>query len=70
MKWTYAVLYHQNGQAPQYRGWNLDGRIQDHFSGLSQSEVLNRLGTEGWELVSAVHRHGEPDPQFYLKRPA
>ncbi len=31
---------------------------------------LNRLGNEGWELVTVIEGYGVPSPMFYLKRPA
>jgi len=68
MKWEYAVLYHQSGRDPQYQGWSLNGHIQGHLKGFSQSEVLNGLGKEGWELVSVLLQERDPDPWFYLKR--
>lgn len=34
------------------------------------AKQLNRLGEEGWELVSVVEGFGVPAPVFYLKRPA
>ncbi len=33
------------------------------------ADQLNKLGRDGWELVSVVEGFGIPSPVFYLKRP-
>lgn len=32
-------------------------------------QELNALGADGWELVSAQHRHESTERYFYFKRP-
>ena len=45
--------------------------IKDHdeFEGKRIDEVFNKLGEEGWELVTSVYVHGLKGPSFVLKRP-
>ena len=69
MTWEYLHVTYQHGQAPQYQGWNVSGRIVQEFSGLSAEGLLNALGEDGWELVSVFADNVYPDPAFYLKRP-
>jgi hypothetical protein len=68
-KWEYVALYYQDGNDPQYQGWNIDGKILSASRGLSARSILNTMGAEGWELVSALYRDDERYEHFYLKRP-
>ncbi len=45
--------------------------IKDHaeFEGKRIDEVFNKLGEEGWELVTSVYVSSLKGPSFVLKRP-
>ena len=49
-RWSYKIAY----RSERAEGWIVDGNHTDEFDNLDDPEVLNRLGDEGWELVSVV----------------
>jgi hypothetical protein len=60
MGWEYIVV------SKRMDSWIVSGR--DDTEGTSVLiDLLNRLGAEGWELVTAIGDPGQP--RVYLKRP-
>lgn len=74
-KWEYKIVDLDHGQEPEE---NEKGeRHVDEVIGLITvpcgSNFLNRLGREGWEVVSVVQQHSEKSDKLaraYLKRRA
>jgi hypothetical protein len=50
-------------KAQIHRGTNVDN-VESDISGIS---TINRLGVDGWELVSVVHESGN-SVEYFLKR--
>jgi hypothetical protein len=68
-KWEYCAILNIT---PGTAGWKAQvargGIIETMDSDLSGTSTLNRLGAEGWELVSVSHQTGN-SAEYFLKRP-
>ena len=68
-KWEYCTV---NMITPGSGGWKAQlshgGAIENVESDLTGISTLNRLGMNGWELVSVVHQTGN-SAEYFLKRP-
>jgi hypothetical protein len=68
-KWEYCTILNIT---PGTAGWKAqvarNGIIETMDSDLSGITTLNRLGLEGWELVSVSHQTGN-SAEYFLKRP-
>ena len=49
-RWEYRIAYRSETSGD----WSIDGRKAGDLGKAEEPEVLNRLGQEGWELVSVV----------------
>ncbi|HOJ23530.1 MAG TPA: DUF4177 domain-containing protein [Armatimonadota bacterium] len=49
-RWEYKIAYRSESSGE----WFIDGRKAGDLGKAEEPEVLNRLGQEGWELVSVV----------------
>jgi hypothetical protein len=69
-KWEYCTILNIT---PGTAGWKAQvargGIIETMDSDLSGTSTLNRLGAEGWELVSVSHLPGN-SAEYFLKRPS
>ena len=68
-KWEYCTV---NMITPGSGGWKAQlshgGAIENVESDLTGISTLNRLGMNGWELVSVVHQTGN-SAEYFFKRP-
>lgn len=68
-RWEYCTV---NMITPGSGGWKAQlshgGAIENVESDLTGISTLNRLGMNGWELVSVVHQTGN-SAEYFLKRP-
>ena len=68
-KWEYCTILNIT---PGTAGWKAQvargGIIETMDSDLSGTSTLNRLGAEGWELVSVSHQPPN-SAEYFLKRP-
>ena len=68
-KWEYCTILNTS---PGTGGWKAQvargGSIETMDSDVSGITTLNKLGTEGWELVGVVHQTGY-STEYFLKRP-
>jgi hypothetical protein len=68
-RWEYCTV---NMITPGTGGWKAQlshgGAIENVESDLTGISTLNRLGMNGWELVSVVHQTGN-SAEYFLKRP-
>jgi len=68
-KWEYCTV---NMITPGTGGWKAQvshgGAIENVDSDLTGISTVNRLGQNGWELVSVVHQTGN-SAEYFLKRP-
>ena len=68
-RWEYCTILNIT---PGTAGWKAqvarNGVIETWDSDLSGTSTLNRLGLEGWELVSVSHQTGN-SAEYFLKRP-
>ena len=68
-RWEYCTIL---TITPGTAGWKAqvarNGIIETMDSDLSGTSTLNRLGLEGWELVSVSHQTGN-SAEYFLKRP-
>ena len=68
-RWEYCTV---NMITPGSGGWKAQvshgGSIENVDSDISGISTLNRLGLDGWELVSVVHETGN-SVEYFLKRP-
>ena len=68
-RWEYCTILNIT---PGTAGWKAqvarNGTIETMESDLSGTTTLNRLGLEGWELVSVSHQTGN-SAEYFLKRP-
>ena len=68
-KWEYCTILNIT---PGTGGWKAQvargGVIETMDSDLSGTSTLNRLGLDGWEMVSASHQTGN-SVEYFLKRP-
>ncbi len=68
-KWEYCTILNIT---PGTGGWKAQvargGVIETMDSDLSGTTTLNRLGADGWELVSVSHQTGN-SAEYFLKRP-
>jgi hypothetical protein len=65
VQWEYALLAHH--LQDQEWAFTYEGTRQ-RVSGEDVLEVLNRLGSEGWELAGIRGHVNTPGSDFYLKR--
>jgi hypothetical protein len=69
LRWEYCTILNIT---PGTGGWKAQvargGVIETMDSDLSGTSTLNRLGAEGWELVSVSHQTGN-SAEYFLKRP-
>ena len=68
-RWEYCTV---NMVTPGSGGWKAQvsrgSSIENVESDITGISTVNRLGLEGWELVSAVHEKGN-SVEYFLKRP-
>jgi hypothetical protein len=68
-KWEYCTV---NMVTPGSGGWKAQvsrgASVDNVDSDITGISTVNRLGLEGWELVSAVHEKGN-SVEYFLKRP-
>ena len=68
-RWEYCTV---NMITPGTGGWKAQlshgGAIENVESDITGISTLNRLGMNGWELVSVVHQTGN-SAEYFLKRP-
>ena len=68
-KWEYCTV---NMITPGSGGWKAQvshgGGIENVESDITGISTVNRLGLNGWELVSVVHQTGN-SAEYFLKRP-
>jgi hypothetical protein len=68
-RWEYCTV---NMITPGTGGWKAQlsrgGGIENVESDITGISTLNRLGMNGWELVSVVHQTGN-SAEYFLKRP-
>jgi len=68
-RWEYCTV---NMVTPGSGGWKAQvsrgSSIDNVDSDITGISTVNRLGLEGWELVSAVHEKGN-SVEYFLKRP-
>src|SRR4029077_1518285 len=68
-KWEYCTV---NMVTPGSGGWKAQlsrgSSIENVESDITGISTVNKLGLEGWELVSAVHEKGN-SVEYFLKRP-
>ena len=68
-RWEYCTILNIT---PGTAGWKAqvarNGTIETMESDLSATTTLNRLGLDGWELVSVSHLPGN-SVEYFLKRP-
>ncbi len=68
-RWEYCTILNIT---PGSGGWKAQvargGVIETMDSDLSGTTTLNKLGADGWELVSASHQTGN-SAEYFLKRP-
>ena len=68
-RWEYCTV---NMITPGSGGWKAQlshgGAIENVESDLTGISTVNRLGMNGWELVSVVHQTGN-SAEYFLKRP-
>ena len=68
-RWEYCTV---NMVTPGSGGWKAQlsrgSSIENVESDITGISTINRLGLEGWELVSVVHEKGN-SVEYFLKRP-
>ena len=68
-RWEYCTV---NMITPGTGGWKAQvshgGSIENVDSDITGISTVNRLGFDGWELVSVVHETGN-SVEYFLKRP-
>jgi hypothetical protein len=68
-RWEYCTV---NMITPGSGGWKAQvshgGNIENVDSDITGLSSVNRLGSNGWELVSVVHQTGN-SVEYFLKRP-
>lgn len=68
-RWEYCTV---NMITPGTGGWKAQvshgGSIENVDSDITGLSTVNRLGRDGWELVSVVHQTGN-SVEYFLKRP-
>lgn len=68
-RWEYCTV---NMVTPGSGGWKAQvsrgSSIENVDSDITGVSTVNRLGFEGWELVSVVHEKGN-SVEYFLKRP-
>ena len=68
-RWEYCTV---NTVTPGSGGWKAQisygARTENVDSDINGVSTLNRLGLDGWELVSVVHENGN-SVEYCLKRP-
>ena len=68
-KWEYCTVM---TITPGTGGWKAQiargANIENVDSDMTGLSTVNKLGVEGWELVSVVHRTGN-SAEYFLKRP-
>ena len=69
VRWEYCTV---NTVTPGSGGWKAQesrgSSIDNVDSDITGISSVNRLGLEGWELVSVVHERGN-SVEYFLKRP-
>jgi hypothetical protein len=69
-RWEYCTIL---SVTPGTAGWKAQvargGIIETMDSDLSGTTTLNKLGADGWELVSVSHQTGN-SAEYFLKRPS
>ena len=65
MKWEYSLVVQEYYSKSSGNVWFLNGAQRADWKGLQCAAVLNLMGREGWELVTAF----EYSTSFYFKRP-
>ncbi len=61
VQWEYLCADHRIS-------WAINEKLEESLKGKTQNEVLNILGSDGWELVSVTHTV-TGFFKMYLKRP-
>ena len=68
-RWEYCTV---NMITPGTGGWKAQvshgGSVENVDSDITGLSTVNRLGVDGWELVSVVHEAGN-SVEYFLKRP-
>jgi len=68
-RWEYCTV---NMITPGTGGWKAQvshgGSVENVDSDITGLSTVNRLGVDGWELVSVVHEAGN-SAEYFLKRP-
>lgn len=68
-RWEYCTV---NMITPGTGGWKAQvshgGAIENADSDMTGISTVNRLGLNGWEVVSVVHQTGN-STEYFLKRP-